>query len=70
MSVKSEVDAMTIASKPFPKLMINKKGTIVLFDTARKGTIISNIPMIGMYDENWTMDDFVDFNGSVTLSND
>jgi hypothetical protein len=60
----------------FPKLMINKNGMIVLMLAKNgKGIRLDNKDgMIGDYSgfdesENWSIKDFSDFHGSITLSN-
>lgn len=61
-------------SKPFPKLMIsNFKGSIWLMISNRCGTLIhvgESTLSLGEQAETLTGWDFVDFEGSVTLSND
>lgn len=62
----------TKAEVPFPKLMISRKGTIVLFYEEHCGTCLKsplgNTP-IGSYSRDWDMECFSDFDGEVTLSN-
>lgn len=57
---------------PFPKLMITKKGTLVLFYDKNVGTCMVSIDSnseVGRFDTDWDMSSFKDFNGSITLSN-
>ncbi len=60
--------------KPFPKLMISKlSGNIILFKKNKAGTcIVSKEPIIqiGHYSDDWTMDNFTDYNEPITLQND
>jgi hypothetical protein len=59
-------------AKPFPKLMISRMGTIVLFIRPKVGAVIKR-SKISDYDTSylgWDMSHFSDFNGTVTLSND
>lgn len=62
------------AVKPFPKMMINQcycNGMVVLFQKEGKGVVV--VPYgawkVGEYRENWDFEQFVDFDGSVTLTN-
>ena len=59
------------AISEYPKLMRGYEGTIVLFVTLGLGTALwANDDMeAGYYSATWDMDDFTDFNGSITLSN-
>lgn len=65
-----------VEEKEFPKLMIHKDGTIILFTSINIGTLLYNggIPKspytVGIFKRDWIMYDFRDFNGTVTLSND
>lgn len=59
----------------FPKLMIGKaEGTIVLMYSGTAGTVVGNTGVcqseIGFYSGCWTKDDFIDFEGTVELSNE
>jgi hypothetical protein len=61
--------------KPFPKLMKSIKGKecLVLFSEGEKGTLVSCEVQeadfyIGMYDETWDMENFIDYDGYVILS--
>lgn len=68
----NELDKKQI--KAFPKLMGTKNGYIVLFSKPEKGVCLkkpeSTADIIGSYYDEWNMDYFEDFNGSITLSND
>lgn len=61
-------------SAPYPKLMLNKNnGAIWLMLNGREGTIItrgSSLFVEGEHSANLDAKGFVDFEGSVTLSND
>jgi hypothetical protein len=62
---------------PFPKLMIwtnnLKLEHVVLFHSPKNGTVVhSKSPeckMLGKHSDGFLMEEFVDFNGSVELSN-
>ena len=72
--MKSIIKSKKTPDKPFPKLMTNAIGTIVLFSYYRIGVIIgidgNSIGTIGEYRTDWNMPSFKDFEGEVTLSND
>jgi len=57
----------------FPKLMQTTKGSIVLFEKERCGTVIARLDPgvypVGTYSTTWDMGYFSDFYGEVTLSN-
>lgn len=64
--------------KPFPKLMVVKKGrvnegTIVLFKEPKIGLLIRGCDYWATGKEypifNWNMNDFTDYNGPVTIQN-
>lgn len=58
---------------PFPKLMVNHYGTIVLFSSPRTGMCIrqGNTEKTGaFYHDCWDDNAFKDYNGSVCLEND
>ena len=59
---------------PFPKLMIAQNGLLVLMTDSEKGIVAlqgeASCHKIGTYREDWAMDGFADFKGSVTLSNE
>ena len=58
---------------PFPKLMIAEDGEIVLFSEEKVGVIvntkINSFYQIGEYSDDWHMNSFKDFYGSITMSN-
>jgi hypothetical protein len=58
---------------PFPKLMITKEGTIVLFADNISGTVLvttrRSVQPIGYYSDGWALSCFHDFYGTVTLEN-
>lgn len=72
--MKSTVNSNELKnSKPFPKLMITKIGTIVLFTQSSVGICVSkgdSDNRVGAFFNNWDMSQFTDFNGTVTLQND
>lgn len=56
---------------PFPKLMINQYGAIVLFHEKHRGIIIKsaeNEGRNGMYYIDFNMSIFTDFKGSITIT--
>lgn len=71
---------ITIKQKPFPKLMIQHSTGTIILATASEGQYltgmqVSTIPSedfnrVAYYGINWYAAQFVDFEGSVTLSND
>ena len=57
----------------FPKLMISEGKNVVLFEEPGCGVLLSSniaIEALGYSSECWDMSHFLDFNGSITLSND
>ena len=66
---KSQSDS----NKPFPKIMISNDH-IVLFTTETCGTVLKTLSggyySIGQTRTDWCINNFDDFKGSVTLSND
>lgn len=59
---------------PFPKLMIAEDGKIVLFFSDKVGTVIdlgdnNSGDRIGEYSNDWHMNSFQDFYGSIIMSN-
>jgi len=61
-------------SLPFPKLMASKFH-VVLFQSKSAGVVVARLNSeasykIGQPREDWSPEKFVDFEGSVTLSND
>jgi hypothetical protein len=59
------------AEKPFPKLMVNDFGeVVVLFQEHGYWVPLSGRTDIGKYSGGWAMEVFRDFNKSIQLSND
>jgi hypothetical protein len=57
----------------FPKLMMHKDGSIVLFTEYCNGTLLHDTTgstSAGWVNQFWSMRDFTDFHGSITLSNE
>lgn len=57
----------------FPKLMISKLGTLVLFKKSGIGVVIcpgDTVYDVGDYFSDWAMKVFEDYNYTITLSND
>ena len=68
---------ITIDEKPakpapeYPRLMMTERGNIVWFFKPKHGMTVKNDNYgEGYYSDNWSMDLFTPFNGSVTMSND
>lgn len=60
---------------PCLKVSGSNDGRVVLFTDARTGTLVSErsddpFYQIGHYSTAWTEESFIDFNGTITLSND
>lgn len=75
MAIKVSVgEQKTQEEKSFPKLMIGKLGSIVLFNENRKGTMIQYIGessiKVGEYYEGFDMHAFTDYNDPITLQNE
>lgn len=77
MSIKVTIGESKPQEKPFPKLMIYIKTQklVVLFAGQQVGTVVwadSDNPdwAVGDYDNDWDIERFTDFNGSITLQND
>lgn len=71
MKIKDK-QAKSVVAMPFPKLMKAKSGAIVLFRRPQCGTVIepgSSPSNTGQYYDDWYMDDFKDFHGTLRLSN-
>lgn len=72
--MKSKVSGST---KPeFPKLMVSKKGTVVLFTKLGAGCVVGFTEgadeseyTLGQYSATWATFNFEPFEGEVTLSN-
>lgn len=61
-----------ISDKKYPKLMISTKtGQIVLFSSEKVGITVNGIPGFppGHFGADWLSENFIDFQGTVTLSN-
>lgn len=64
------------AERPFPKLMINKHGALVLMHNCRgQGTLLKPMEAIRLegqvlYRDKLDITSFKDFEGEITLSND
>jgi len=62
-----------VQDRPYPKLMIDSSGDIFLMTKPRKGMVVfspTNEAHVGVYFEDWCMDDLQDFEGELTLAND
>jgi hypothetical protein len=73
MSVKVFLNADLSEYKSFPKLMIDKHKTIVLFTEQGKGTVVYSqvsVRCTGDYNVHWDLSCFKDYNGKVTLKNE
>jgi hypothetical protein len=73
--MKSEVKVTPVKNElPFPKLMACKDGQINLFIEENRGVVVykggSISWSVGYFSEDWKMNSFTDFHGTVTLSND
>lgn len=71
MGIKTRVQEK---NKNFPKLMKLKNDDLVLLMTnENSGTVMvtdnKNINKVGYYSNIWTINDFIDFEGKITLSN-
>ena len=59
----------------YPKLMISKlNNTIILFSKKREGTVIKSgsdgLDITGVYGVDWYSENFKNYTGEITLSND
>lgn len=72
MAVKVEVNEKKL--KNYPKLMVSDDGCKVLFIETEVGVCVDkgNNPLnyIGEYSDRWAENEFTDFTGSITLSNE
>lgn len=75
--IKSVIENKEVKKElPFPKLMITKKGKVVLFYRKDHGAIVcykaphDSDEEIGYISDKWIMSSFKDFHGSITLSNE
>lgn len=58
---------------PFPKLMVSSNGLVVFMVADKSGTVVyrGNSPhRIGFSSGIWAMDEFTDFDGTVSLTNE
>lgn len=71
--MKATVKQTPRKSNPYPKLMTDGEGLIVLMSDHECGTVVvagqSHVHEIGGYCEGWDMDLFHDFEGIVELQN-
>lgn len=69
ISINREKSALS-----FPKLMEGECGSVVLFEKEQCGTMIvkgdNNRYEIGTHRTDWVMSWFIDFTGTITLSNE
>lgn len=72
--MKSIIKEPIIKSAQYPKILKAKDySLVVLFLRDKEGTVISTNDTtwsLGYFSDGWTMDEFTNFNGSVTLEND
>ena len=73
--IKAEIsDKKKEPVNEYPKLMMHKDGSIVLFMEVGVGTILFNASPhgkdVGKFSPNWNVDFFTDFHGSITISNE
>jgi len=58
--------------RPYPKLMVNSNGAVVLFRASGEGTTVFAKPdsynIVGHYDSSRSMEKFADFVGSINIS--
>jgi len=75
--IKSKINGIPTKKEiPFPKLMVTKRGTVILA-TGMCGSDIRGTRLvvadeestIGYHSNAWTASEFEDFNGSITMSN-
>lgn len=69
--IKVEVNESGKPAVDYPKLMIAKvDGEIVLFESKDNGTVVNAARnRAGYRSDDWDMDYFTDYDGTVTLSN-
>jgi hypothetical protein len=69
--IKSQVNEDERNGNDSPKIMTTGRGNVVLFTGYSTGMVIKNTIdyQVGWYSQQWNMDDFTDFNGTLTLSN-
>jgi hypothetical protein len=71
------VKEINATSATFPKLMIACNGKVVLFNSKASGMIVRNATntlslsehVVGYYTDCWAPEDFVDYLGEISLSN-
>lgn len=76
--IKSYTNPSTPRAFTFPRLMVSKKGAVVLFHSATSGLVVGKGPdsmhKVGFYCTNWApatnVDTWSDYTGSITLEND
>lgn len=73
MSIQTVVTTVAPSEIDYPKLMRTKEGLIVLFTKWGGGIVIvpkAEVHYIGFISQDWYMDDFKDFTGTITLQNE
>lgn len=72
MAIKVTVgEQKTQNEKPFPKLMTSKAGRIVFMTSYEQGFQLNHAADDGPhFYKDWSMDDFTDYNESITLQNE
>ena len=77
MGIKSAVNEEGVnQEKPFPKLMIGRCGSVVLFYRKNEGVLLddrvggSSGVCVAKYYDGWITENFQDFTGSITLTNE
>jgi len=73
LTIKIGSNLKNPCAHPFPKLMQAKNGLIVFFKKSGEGTIIKeNISFgrdgLAWHSTDWNMQEFVDFDGEITIS--
>ena len=72
MSIEVKLKGIVFEVKTFPKLMIDKNRTIVLFSQEDRGIVVSakeSIYDVGDFNNDWAMSCFSDYEGELTLKN-
>jgi hypothetical protein len=73
MSIKTEILTAIPKEMPFPKLMIDEDGLVVLFSgEGKSGTVIQGDGKykIGDYRNGWRISSFKDFTNKIVLQNE
>lgn len=72
MAIKVETQEIGNAVVTYPKLMKTHSGQVVLFHRNKTGMVVKSTGnnAIGHFSENWDMNSFTDYTGSITLTND